>query len=272
MFLRPLFSFLLLTLPALAAPKVIVSLAPTKYLVERIAGDKVIVEKFVPSGASPHSYEPTPRQLLDAASGVLWFRIGEGFEGRTLDVIKDKTKIVNLRDGLPLLSGPSCKCHPNDIYDPHIWLSIPLLKIQAQTITNALSGILPDSKPLFEANLAKLQEDLSTLDFELQGVMLKCPRKFILVTHPAFGYFCRDYGLTQLSIEVDGKEPTARQMTDLIQIARAQNIDRLILEPQHNTKGGFRVAAELNIPVIWLDPYQENVMENLKAIAKAITE
>lgn len=270
---RTLFIFFLLPLFAVAAPpKVIVTVAPTKFIVERIAGDKVIVEKFVPAGASPHSFEPTSRQLLEASKGVLWFRIGEGFEGRTLDVFKGKTKIINLRDGLPLICGKSCQCHPQDPHDPHIWLSTRLLKIQSKTIAQALSELLPDSKPLFESNLAELTAELDILDDEIKAMVAASPRKYILVTHPAFGYFCRDYGLTQLSIEFEGKEPTPRQMTDLLQLAREQKIDRIFLEPQHNTKGGLRIASELNIPTFWLDPYKENVLENLKTIAKAFTE
>lgn len=270
---RYLFIFLFFPYILVASPpKVIVTVAPTKFLVEKIAGNRVEVEKFVPAGASPHSFEPTSRQLLEASKGVLWFRIGEGFEGRTLDVFKGKTKLVNLRDGLPLISGQSCRCHPQDPHDPHIWLSTHLLKIQSKTITQALSDLLPESKSFFEENLTALVTELDILDNDIKAMVAKSPRQYILVTHPAFGYFCRDYGLVQLSIEVDGKEPTPRQMTDLIQLARTQKIDRLFLEPQHNAKGGIRIAQELNIQTYWLDPYKENVIENLKTIAKAFTE
>ncbi len=266
--MRFLVLFFFLTSSLFATPKVVVSIAPTKFLVQKIAGDEVRVEKFVPEGASPHSFEPTPKQLLEAAKGDIWFRIGEGFEGKALDVVK--TKIVNLREGLSLISGPHCKCHPNDIYDPHIWLSVALLKAQAKTITKALSGLIPDSAFVFESNLAKLTNDLDELDSQIHSLLDTCPRKYILVTHPAFGYFCRDYGLTQLSIETDGKEPSPKQIADLLKKAKSEKIDRLILEPQHNSKGGLRMADELRVPVIWLDPYQENVIENMKNIAEAI--
>jgi zinc transport system substrate-binding protein len=271
--LSKLFFCLLATLPLCAAnPKVIVTVAPSKFVVQKIAENTVDVEPFVPAGASPHSYEPTPRQLIDAASGIIWFRIGEGFEGRAIDVIKRRCKIVNLRDGLPLLKEKGCSCCHHDPYDPHIWLSIPLLKIQAKNIKNVLAEVFPEHAALYEKNLQAFLSELDQADDQIRTVIQNSKRRYILVTHPAFAYFCRDYGITQLSIEIDGKEPTAKQMTELLELARKEKIDRIFLEPQHNTKGGFRIAEELGVPVVWLDPYKENVLENLKTIANAFTE
>jgi zinc transport system substrate-binding protein len=270
MFSRLLFLLILFSSSLCASPKVIVSIAPTKFLVERIAGNLVTVEKFVPAGASPHSYEPTSRQLLSAAQGTIWFRIGEGFENKAIGVIASKMKVVNLRDGLNLLA--SCCCHRHDPYDPHIWLSPKLLKQQAVIIAQTLKEELPDHQAQIESNLNSLQAEIDAIDREIRLSLKEGANYTVLVTHPAFGYFCHDYGITQLSIEVEGKEPTPKQMTELLLLAKKQNIRKVFLEPQHSTKGGLRMATELGAEVIWLDPYKEEVLENLRDIAKAFIQ
>lgn len=264
------FIFFLLSTTLWADPlKVLVSVAPSKFLVEEIGKDKVSCEKFVPAGASPHSYEPTPKQLLEATKAHIWFQIGEGFEARSQSLAGSNMEIVNLREGLDLISSCCC-CH--DAYDPHIWLSVRLLKIQAKNITDSLSRHLPEEAPFFNANLALLNKKLDRADQEIKTLFEKSEKKSILVSHAAFGYFCRDYGIKQLSIEHEGKEPSPKQMTQLLLLAKQEKIACIFLEPQHSAKGGLRMAHELKIKTEWLDPYQENVLENLLTIAKAFSK
>lgn len=267
---RFLLLFISLTTTLSATPKIIVSVAPIKYLVESIAGPSFTVETFVPAGASPHSYEPTSRQILDLAKSVIWFRIGENFETKALKAMATHMKVVNLRQGLDLLS--SCCCHHHDPYDPHIWLSPKLLKQQAHLITETLIDYMPEAKEDFQNRLALLIDKIDALDTSIMALLNTKPNSTVLVTHPAFGYFCRDYGITQLSIEVDGKEPTPKQMTTLLLRAKEEKLKRVFLEPQHSVKGGLRLAQELNAEVIWLDPYNEKVIENLLHIAKVFAQ
>lgn len=250
--------------------KILVTIGPTKFLVEKIAGNHAQVDKFVPAGASPHSFEPTPKQLIDASKAKIWFQIGENFEAKSKPLFGSQTEIVNLRDGLILISSSCGCCH--DSYDPHIWLSISLLKSQAIHITDVLCRHFPQEERLFRDNLIALIEELDRADTEIKEMFARSSKKVVLVTHPAFGYFCRDYGLKQLSIEHEGKEPSPRQMTELLQTAKNEKIERIFLEPQHSSKAGFRIAQELKIETEWLDPYNENVISNLQQIARAFSK
>lgn len=249
--------------------KVLVSVGPTKCLVEEIGKDLVSVEKFVPAGASPHSYEPSPKQLIEATKANIWFQIGEGFEFKSQSLCGSSMQVVNLRKDLDLISS-CCSCH--DSYDPHIWLSVKLLKVQARHITEVLCSHMPEKSAFFNHNLTVLINRLDSLDQEIKTIFEKSSKKSVLVSHPAFGYFCKDYGIKQLSIEHEGKEPSPKQMTRLLLLARAEKIDCIFLEPQHSAKGGLRLANELKIRTEWLDPYQENVLENLLTIAKAFSK
>lgn len=268
-----LFTLLLLSSFALQAKiDVLVSIAPQKFIVERIGGETVSVETIVPQGASPHSYEPTLRQVISARQGKAWFRMGESFEIRLVNALKNTLVIVDQREGADLISA-SCSCHSSDdAHDPHIWLSPRLLQIQATQIAHTLSQLNPESASIYAQNLEGLIFELETLDQEIRQTLAKNSNRIVLVSHPAFGYFCRDYGFTQLSIEMEGKEPAPKYLTDLLLKARGLNIRYVFLQRQYNTKGGERLAKELKAKIVYLDPYAEKVLENLKIIAEAFSK
>lgn len=267
--------FLLGSCKVFATPlKVLVSIAPTKYLVERIGQDKVAVDILVPSAASPHTYEPTLRQMIDVNKAQVWFRSGEGFEKRAVDIFQNKMKIVDLREGVDLL--PFC-CqkshnHDRDAHDSHTWLSLRCLAIQALHVERTLSELIPESKDFFKFHLEHFLRELSYLDEELRLTFSCIPCRTVLVSHPAFGYFCRDYGLHQVSIEVEGKEPTAKEITSLMKTLQYEPVKKVFIQPQYLKKGAQKVAKEMNLHMVTLDPYEENVLENIKTIAKAFSE
>lgn len=245
---------------------VLVSIAPQKFLVERVGGENVHVEVIVPPGANAHTYEPTTRQMLDVQKGEIWFRLGESFEARMLASLPAHMEVVDQRVGIDLIEA-GCGCCTHDAHDPHIWLSPRLLKIEAAQIAETLCKHHPELTETFRSNLLALHKECDQLEEECRSLLAHSPQRFIMVSHPAFGYFCRDYGLEQLSVEMEGREPTPRFLTNLISKARACRIKRVFLQLQHNPKGGKRVAQELKAETVFVDPYIENVIENLRTLA-----
>ncbi len=222
----------------------------------------------MPAGASSHTYEPTPRQIVGMQSGEIWFRLGESFEERLKKALP-RTEIVDQREGIDLLNSGCC-CH-RGAADPHIWLSPRLLVVQARQIADTLSQHDPSHTRLYMGNLKRLEERLANLDEEMAALLSEAPR-MVLVSHPAYGYLCRDYGLTQLSIEMEGREPTPRYITELVLQVRSLNIQTVFLQKQHSVKGGKRLADDLGAECVFLDPYAENVIDNLREIAKAFRQ
>jgi zinc transport system substrate-binding protein len=267
--MRSILIFLLLIWGSLEAKThVLVSIIPQKFLVEKIGGEHVTVDVIVPPGANSHTYEPSPRQMIAAQKGKIWFRMGESFESRMLPSLQPKMRIVDQREGIELIEmGCGC-CNARDAHDPHIWLSPQLLKKQATQIAQILSEHDAENMKFFGNNLKILEEELDQLDQECASLIEKSPQRHILVSHPAYGYFCLDYGLEQHSIEMEGREPTPRYLTELINQAREMKIQTVFLQKQHNPKGGKRIATELGAQTIYLDPYAENVIENIRTLAK----
>lgn len=269
------FSFL-----AAETPHVIVSVAPHRYLVERIAGDTVAVDLLVPTGASAHTYEPTPKQVLTTAKAVLWFRMGEGFEPYVLRAMQAHNPgliVVDLRDGVDMISGGdehcvTCQCHGKHSQDLHFWLSARQAQIQARTITATLSRLFPDNRNMYEANLKTLIQDLVQTDQYLTQQLAPIQQRLMLVSHPAYAYFGRDYNFRQLSIEIEGKDPTPQAMNKLLQSVKPLHLRQIYVQPQYSPKGAQLFAKELNAKIVTLDPYAENIIEALHTIANALLQ
>ena len=261
-----------------ATPGVLVSVAPYKYLVERIAGDTVSVTLLVPPTANVHTYEPTIKEVLAAGQADLWFRIGETFEPRVAKALKahkPNLELVDLRQGLDLISGNDhCHhgcCHPEGM-DLHIWLSARLMKQQAITTAQALKRRYPENATRYERALQEHLKELDSLDKELMALLAPVRGKTILVTHPAYAYLCRDYGIVQLPVEVEGKDPAPRQLTQLFDQARRLQVKTIYTQSQYPDKVAKLIAQQIGASLIKLDPYAENYMQNLRTIAQDVAK
>ncbi len=256
-------------------PYVLVSVAPHKFFVEKIAKETVQVYLMVPAGASSHTYEPTPRQMLTASKGDLWFRIGEPFENRAIQALKShhpKLEIVDLRQGLDLISteenSPCCHCCPGAV-DLHFWLSPSQAQIQAKTIADALIKTYPAYANFYRTNLEAFQQELKELDGKIRKILDPIHPRHILVSHPAYAYFCRDYSIEQHSIEVEGKDPTPQQMTKLLNLVRKLQLPTVFIQMQYNNKAAKLVAETIGARLIVLDPYSEYYFPTMLEIANA---
>lgn len=268
------FTLLISAHNAYAVPTVLVSVAPHQFFVEKIADDTVNVQLMVPAGASAHTYEPSPRQMLTASQADIWFRIGEQFENRAIQALKShnpQLHVVDLRQGLDLIRtdphGHRGCCPGSE--DLHFWLSARLAQTQACTITAALSQAYPQYSELYKRNLNDFLNELKQLDTNIQTILAPLQNRAVLVSHPAYGYFCRDYNLQQYSIEVEGKDPTPQQMTKLLRLARDLKIKMIFIQPQYNNKAAQLVAHDIGAKIVTLDPYSKYYFKSMLEIAHA---
>lgn len=274
--------FISFSLPLSAEPQetrsyhVLVSVAPHKFFVESIAGDTVKVDLLVPAGTSFHTFEPSPKQMLAACCADAWFRIGESFETQVSQALQShhpEMRLVDLRQGIELITDPHAACphcSKSDAgADLHIWLSPKQAKVQAQTIAQTLSELYPEHRQEYQKRLENFLAALQALDQEIRRRLEPLKDRTIMVSHPAYAYFAQDYGLTQFSIEFEGKDPSPRQLTMTLQRARETKIKTIFIQPQHSSKGARLIAEELGAKVVSLDPYSENYFVMMDEISKA---
>ncbi len=260
---------------------VFVSILPQAYFVDRIGGPHVDTRVLIPPGQSPHAYEPTPRQMVGLAAATVYFRIGLPFEDQLLPRIEDLApalKIVDVGRGIPrrAMNGD----HQAGTYeesgaarglaDPHLWLDPRLAKVQARHTCDGLSKVDPAHSPDYEANLDSLVADLDRLDTEIAETLASVSVRGFYVFHPAFGYFADAYGLEQIPVEIDGKEPGARDLAALIQRAREDGVKIILVQPQFSPRTAEAVAREIGGAVVPVDPLAYDYVANLRSIAESV--
>lgn len=251
--------------------RVMVSIAPYTFFVKAIAGNTVNIELLVPPGASFHTFEPTPKQVLEGAKSDIWFRVGETFESRPLQSIqayRPQMRIVDLRNGIDLITDGAHKHCCHSAADLHMWLSPTVAKMQAMAISRALMESYPENRDLYQRNLEQLLSQIDALDREISDTLKPLKHRTIMVSHPAYAYFAREYNLTQLPIEFEGKDPSAQQLTRILQQAHQGGIKTIFIQRQYNNKGALLIANELNAKVVTLDPYSDNYFASMREIAQ----
>lgn len=261
-------------------PTILVSIAPHKFFVEQVAGDTVKVLLMIPAGADAHTYEPTPRQVMAASVADIWFFIGEAFEGKAKKAFlthRPSMRFVDMRQGVEMISATShCAHHHGCCHasgeDLHFWLSPKEAMQQAKTIAATLSEKYPEHASLYNDNLNKFLLKLEDLNLKVRSILSSLSNPIIMVAHPAYAYFARDYNLIQLPIEHEGKDPNPKQLTGVIERARKAQIKTIFSQVQYPNKVANLVAKEINATVKILDPYAENYLENVEVIARAFTD
>ncbi|MCW0481692.1 metal ABC transporter solute-binding protein, Zn/Mn family [Gaoshiqia sediminis] len=267
------------TPPTTDKPIVAVSILPQKFFVEKIAGNLAEVRVLVPPGASPELYSLMPSQMKDLAAAKLWLRIGKiGFEEGWVEKIQQSSpglKIVNTSVQADWIAGEE-EVHGDHVHlhgiDPHIWVSPgEVRKIVAETYL-ALVNLFPEQKDLLEANHNRFQHEIDELDTELKSKFDQLPGKKFLIFHPALTYLARDYGLEQIALEVDGKEPSPSHLRSLVELAKAENIRVIFIQKESNADNTRQLAREIGGEVVQVDPLNEAWDQQLREIANKITQ
>jgi len=250
--------------------RVFVSILPQKFIVEQIGREIVDVDVMVQPGASPHTYEPRPQQMVAISRARLYFAIGVQFEKAWLERIASSNpamKIINTHEGIQRMQMLGHDHDKEGEPDPHIWLSPPLVLSQARNILAALQKADPSNFELYEANYRRLASKIIDLDSELRKIFKDKKGRSFMVFHPAWGYFARAYGLSQIPIELEGKEPKPAQLKKLIQEARDRNVKIIFLQPQFSARSAEQVAREIGGEVVTVDPLAFDWEANMKEVA-----
>ena len=93
-----------------------------------------------------------------------------------------------------------------------------------------------------------------------------------IIYHPALTYLARYYGLQQIALENEGKEPSAEHMRRIIDTARNLNLTKLFYQRQFSKSTVDALARELNIPAVPIDPLAPDVINNTLEISKLIAQ
>jgi len=259
---------------------VVTTILPYKEFIEAVGGELVDVSVLIPPGANPHAFELTPEGLKKAAAAKLYVKAGSGIEFELVwadKIISQRPKIAvcDSSRGIDMIGEEEAEGehghHPGGT-DPHVWLSPRDARRIVENIRDCLIALAPEHAEKFHANAERYQERLTALDREIAALFPPGGKRAFLVFHPSWGYFARDYGLEQIAIEAEGKEPSPRSLARLIETARRKGIRTVFISPQTSDKTARAVAEALGARVAIANPLAGDYLENLKRFAHAIAE
>lgn len=251
---------------------VVVTILPQAEFVENVGGEKVRVTVMVPPGASPHTYEPTPSQMTALAKAEMYAKVGSGVEFELVWMDKllatnPDMLVVDCSRGIELQEMVAEDEHEHsEREDPHIWMSPANAQIMVRNICAGLIGVDPENKGYYEQNRDAYLAQLAEIDREIRDGLAGVENRRFMVYHPAFGYFTREYDLTMISIEKEGKEPTAAGLAHLIEQAKAHDIRVIFAEPQFDPKSAEVIAEAIGGRVVLIDALAKDYIGNLRLI------
>ncbi len=290
---RLMFALLLLAIcgPALAVTPVpvTVSVPPQADIVAAIGGDRVRVQSMVSPGQSTHSFSPSPRQLRALEDARVYVKVGHPeyvFEYQFLQVLEgrgEQVRVVDMAEGVdfrPLEAHGHEHGHDHDHghghahgdTDPHLWVSPAIVRAAAPRIAEALAATDPEGEALYRERLRQFLGELDALDQEIRQRLDGLEQRVFLVNHPAWGYFADDYGLEQMAIEVDGKNPTPAQLTRFIERARSEGVEAVFVQPGFSRRSADVIARELGITIVEMDPMRRDWADGLRAFSRALAD
>lgn len=249
-----------------AAIVVAVTIAPEQEFVERVGGDHVRVVLLVPPGADPHTYEPPPGILADVAGADMYAAVGSGVEFE----LSWKDKIAALNPGMLVVD---CSRGVDLIStDPHIWVSPRNAKVMVENICRGLIEVDPENATDYRRNADAYLDDLDALDAEIADALARSGVTKIMVYHASWAYFARDYGLVEVPIESEGKEPSPQRIEHLVRQAEEEGIRVIFASPEHSTRSAEVIAKEVNGTVVQVSPLAGDYLANMRRVALAFAE
>lgn len=282
-----------------------VTIEPQRYFAEKIAGDKFKINCLVPFGQSPETYDPTPRQMMEVGKSAAYLRIGPiGFEQAWMQSIKDNNpslRVFDLSQGVELMKEPETEAthnahaehrhpdagavgedehpaeggehhhHPGGV-DPHIWSSVKGAKAIAQNTRDAFIALDKENEAYYRENYNRLAAEIDSTGRTISELLAPLTRRTFIIYHPALTYFARENGLTQLCIEMDGKEPSPAQLKKLVETARSEGARVVFIQQEFDQKNAELIAGETGCRLVRINPLDYNWKKEMIHIAKSLAD
>ena len=264
---------------------IVVTIEPLRYFVDRIAGDSYTVETLVPEGSDPESYDPAPAQMMRLSAARLFFKVGYlGSEMMWEETIAEVMKggaLIDSSEGFDYELSGGCDGHHHNhdghhhhhaVGDPHTWCSVSGARVIAGNIKKALAAIYPADSELFEQNYKVLLSEIDSVEQEITALLSPVGRRGFMIYHPTLTYFAREFGLKQLPIEMEGKEPSPYRLRKLIDTVHSEGVQLIFIQREFDKKQAGSIAKETGCRIVEIAPLAYDWPEQMKHIARSLAQ
>lgn len=252
------------------------SFYPLEYLAKEIGKDLIKVTNITPAGSEPHEYEPTQQQIIDINQSDLLFANGAGLESWTSKLAEGNTSPKALLELSKSFELSEIEEEGKKIQDPHIWLSPKnYIKMAKLVSTSLQQNQSQTNQVLIENNTRDLIQKLEVLESKYKAKLSpnNCKKTKFVTNHEAFNYLAKDYGLEALSISglSTEAEPSAKELVDLSEIIKSNNIKYVLTETIANPKLAQTLAKEVGITTLEMNPLEGLTEAEIKAGSNYLT-
>lgn len=246
-----------------------VTIEPLRYFAEQLVGDRAEVTTLVPKGSSPETYEPTAQQMVALGNSMMFIKVGDlGFE-RTwvakLGDLADGIEIVDTSEGIATVESTS-----RGVTDQHTWMSCANALVIVKNIYNSLRKADPENASFYEGRYNALVAKIEKLNAELTESLNTVEGSSFIIYHPALTYFAKEYGLHQLAVEEDGREPSAASLAKVIDEAKAEGVRLMLVQQEFDRRNAEIVAKALNIGMTTINPLSYEWEKEMRDIGRII--
>ncbi|KAA6348918.1 zinc transport system substrate-binding protein [termite gut metagenome] len=253
-----------------------VTIEPQRYFTEAMAGDKFTVISMVPKGSSPETYDPTPKQLMELSESEAYFRIGYiGFELSWMDRLISNVPHIRVFDTSKDIRFIRDTTHGNSFknnMEPHIWCSSVNARIIARNTFDALCDLDKENKQYYLSRYDSLCQRIERTDSIIRNILKGKADRAFMIYHPTLSYYARDYGLYQICIEKDGKEPSPAHLKDLIERCKTERVRTIFIQPEFDCHNAETIAKETNTTLFPINPLSYDWEKEMIKVAEQLIE
>lgn len=268
--------------------------------VQQVGGHEVEVSTLIAPGRSPHTFEPSPRDLRQIAESQLFVSVGLGLDdwaSRARSSARHVRflplgEVLKNKNALPAIPEPGVEIDPNagaseahhgehhphhdhaQGVDPHFWLDPVLARAAVEEIAQALTEVAPERADVWRAGAKRYAEELEALHREIAQKLHPCAGARLVTFHHAFGYFAHRYGLVVAAVieEYPGKQPSESYLMRLVERLRGLHVTTIFAEPQFSPRVARLLAQEVGARVATLDPEGSSSTPSYVALMRANVE
>lgn len=221
------------------------SFYPIYDLAKRITRGKMEVHNLTPYGAEPHDYEPTVREVMKMAKSKAILLNGLGMEGYASSLPKEiQAKAHVISEGIETL--------PIDgVTDPHVWLSLSNGIAMMGNILNIVKEIDPENSSFYQSNYEEEAKRFSSVQKDIEERFESLSHPYLVVSHAAFGYLCKDLGITQIYVSglSPDQEPTPKKLQEIMDTMKRYEVSTIFYEELASNSIAEMIATQTGAKV-----------------------
>ncbi len=240
-------------------PLIVASIFPLAEMAKEVGGEGVKVRLLLPPGADPHSWEPTPRDILVLREAVLLLAVGGGLEPWLDDILSGLERPPQVLRLIPENSSPG---------DPHVWLDFLRDAEFCRKFSQRLAELFPQKAAYFLKRGEKVRKRFLKLHEEFAQTLKKCKFRLVpLAGHKAFSAWEKNYGLTFVTLTGPNPEaePTPKALQNLISLVRKNGLKAVYYDEPRARRFAALVARETGAQIYYLTPGASPTREELSA-------